>query len=365
MKLKRIFLALALSIGLAASAVAQQSQQPKADENPPKLAIESFTHDFGELDSGTPLRYAFKIKNEGKSNLLIQNVAPACGCTKGDFDKVIAPGKEGKIELAVEHTTGYQGEVSKTAAVTTNDPKFGAFNLILRARFKVAPRPGSDTAPASGSAPTAKMAGAFIVEPTDRWISSALVGNTTTSKIYLVNNDPKPYHIKKLDVGGTDFTAKLEPIQDGRRYEVVLSTNPELKPGQYHQKLLIMTDSPVTPVVPVQLDLTVFPRVFAMPTSIIMPTLPMNVDLSSINWPMINVRKVQATGLKIKSYTSSLPFIKLDLMTEKEGEFYQIKLTIDSSKIKEGEFKGKVHIETNDTNVPVIEVPVQGRFVKN
>jgi hypothetical protein len=273
----------------------------------------------------------------------------------------VPPGKEGKIELAVEHTDGYQGEVGKSAAVTTNDPKFTTFNLILRARFIMQPQPGAK-AP-STSTPTGKLAGAFIVEPTDRWISSVLVGNTTTSTFYVINNDPKPYHIKKIETTGTDFVAKLQPIQDGRRYEISLSTNPALKPGQYHQKLLITTDSPVTPEVPVQLDLTVFPRVFAMPTSIIMPALPMNVDLSSINWPMINVRKVQATGLKIKSYTSTLPFIKLDLLTEKEGEFYQIRLTIDNSKIKEGDFKGKVRIETNDVNVPLIEVPVQGRFV--
>jgi hypothetical protein len=272
----------------------------------------------------------------------------------------VPPGKEGKIELAVEHTDGYQGEVGKSAAVTTNDPKFTSFNLILRARFIMQPQPGNKP---STSTPTGKLAGAFIVEPTDRWISSVLVGNATTSTIYLINNDSKPFHVKKIEPGGTDFTTRLQTIQDGRRYEIVISTNPALKPGQYHQKLLILTDSPVTPEVPVQLDLTVFPRVIAMPTAIMMPTLPMNVDLSSINWPMINVRKVQATGLKIKSYTTTLPFIKLDLLTEKEGEFYQIRLTIDNSKIKEGEFKGKVRIETNDVDVPLIEVPIQGRFV--
>ncbi|MGA9773695.1 MAG: hypothetical protein WBV94_31985 [Blastocatellia bacterium] len=272
------------------------------------------------------------------------------------------PGKEGKIELAVEHTDGYQGEIGKSAAVTTNDPKNPTFNLILRARFLMPSQPANKE---SAGTPTGKLAGAFIVEPTDRWISSVLVGNTTTSTLYLVNNDPKPFHVKKIESDGTDFTATLQPIQDGRRYGIVVSTNPALKPGQYHQKLRILTDSPVTPEVPVQLDLTVFPRVFAMPTSILMPTLPVNVDLSSINWPMINVRKVQATGLKIKSYTTTLPFLKLDLITEKEGEFYQIRLTIDNSKIKVGEFKGKVRIETNDVSVPIIEVPIQGRFVDN
>jgi len=77
MKFARIFSALALAIMLASMATAQQPQQPKPAEGGPKLAIESFTHDFGEVKAGTPLRYTFKIKNEGKSDLLIQNVAPS------------------------------------------------------------------------------------------------------------------------------------------------------------------------------------------------------------------------------------------------------------------------------------------------
>jgi len=72
MKFARIFSALALAIVLASAAAAQQPQ-----EGGPKLVIESFTHDFGEVKAGTPLRYTFKIKNEGKSDLLIQNVAPS------------------------------------------------------------------------------------------------------------------------------------------------------------------------------------------------------------------------------------------------------------------------------------------------
>jgi hypothetical protein len=76
MKFMKVFPALALAILLAVSAAAQEKQQPKQAEATPKLAVESFTHDFGEVKAGTPLRYAFKIKNEGKSDLLIQSVTP-------------------------------------------------------------------------------------------------------------------------------------------------------------------------------------------------------------------------------------------------------------------------------------------------
>jgi hypothetical protein len=77
-------LVLALLTVLAGVAVAgQKPQQPNppsgadASVGPaPRLVIESLTHDFGEVKAGTPLRYAFKVKNEGKADLLINNVSP-------------------------------------------------------------------------------------------------------------------------------------------------------------------------------------------------------------------------------------------------------------------------------------------------
>ncbi|HKP86313.1 MAG TPA: DUF1573 domain-containing protein [Blastocatellia bacterium] len=76
MKFMKVFPAFALAILLAVSAAAQEKQQPKQAEGTPKLAIESPTHDFGEVKPGTPLRYAFKIKNEGKADLMILTVTP-------------------------------------------------------------------------------------------------------------------------------------------------------------------------------------------------------------------------------------------------------------------------------------------------
>lgn len=68
-------------LGTVASALQKQTPaQPGGGDEPsgaaPALVIESFTHDFGEVKAGTPLRYAFKVKNLGKANLLINNVAP-------------------------------------------------------------------------------------------------------------------------------------------------------------------------------------------------------------------------------------------------------------------------------------------------
>lgn len=272
------------------------------------------------------------------------------------------PGQEGKIELAVEHTEGYQGEVAKSANVSTNDPKLPSFNLVLRARFAAMEKaPGVPLAPPAP--PPLNPSAVFIVEPADRWTTSALAGGSAKNTLYLYNNQAEPIHIKHVVPGSSDFTATLQTIQDGKRYQLDVASNPALKPGHYTRTLKVATDSTVQPEVSIEIDLTVYPKVFASPTSIIMPPLPAAApDLSTINWPMIYVRKIREQGLKIKSYSSTVPFIKLELLTETEGQVYKIRLTLDQSKIKPGGFSGKIHIETNDADVPVIDVPIKGTF---
>lgn len=131
MKSKLTIVLFALLMVSAFSVAASETPQPGG----PKLVIASLEHSFGKVKPGTPLTYTFTIKNQGDSNLEITNVAPSCGCTTSEFDKVIAPGKEGKVILEVKKTDGYKGEVTKNATVTTNDPNHQTFQLILRANF--------------------------------------------------------------------------------------------------------------------------------------------------------------------------------------------------------------------------------------
>lgn len=267
------------------------------------------------------------------------------------------PGQEGKIELAVEHTEGLTGEVAKSASVSTNDPKNPNFNLILRARFKSDSPPGAPVTPGPLN-PNPVL----TVEPADRWITSALTGSSSSNTLYVYNPQPTPIRVKKVIPGGTDFTATLSTIQEGKRYQLMVASNPALKAGHYVQTVKVVTDSTAQPEVKIELDLTVIAKVFASPASIIMPPMSVTSDLSTISWPNIFVRRLREHGFQIKSYTSTLPFLKLELMTETEGQVYGIRLTLDTTKIKPGEFKGNIHIETNDPDVPVVDVPVQGSF---
>ena len=191
---------------------------------------------------------------------------------------------------------------------------------------------------------------------------SAKRGSSSSNTLHIINPQQTPVHLKNIIPGGTAFTATLNTIEAGKRYEVKVSSNPALKAGRYVQIVRVVTDSKVQPEVKIELELTVYPKVLASPASIIMPPLSITSDLANINWPTVFVRKLREHGFQITSYTSTLPFLKLELTTETEGQAYKIRLTLDPTKIKPGEFKGVIHIKTNDPDIPVVDVPVQASF---
>jgi len=55
-------------------------QDGKKAGGTPKLVMDSTEHDFGKVKEGDEPSYTFKVKNEGSTDLIIQNVSPACGC---------------------------------------------------------------------------------------------------------------------------------------------------------------------------------------------------------------------------------------------------------------------------------------------
>jgi len=90
--MKKIFLvASAFMLSLAAMA------QPKADDVA-KFNIEK--HDFGKIVVGTPVTYAFEIKNISDKPLVVENSWASCGCTTPEkIVDPIMPGATAKLKV--------------------------------------------------------------------------------------------------------------------------------------------------------------------------------------------------------------------------------------------------------------------------
>ena len=78
--------------------------------------------DVGNIPQGKPKLIRFEFTNTSKTPIIIENVAPSCGCTTANYSKEpIKPGKKGFVEAS--YNAANPGAFVKTVNVTTSDSK--------------------------------------------------------------------------------------------------------------------------------------------------------------------------------------------------------------------------------------------------
>lgn len=89
----------------------------------PKIAFETKSFNFGEIQEGKKVTHEFKFNNEGKTDLKIRKISASCGCTATSPSKrTIKPGSSGIIK-ATFNSAHKSGRQNKAITVITNDPK--------------------------------------------------------------------------------------------------------------------------------------------------------------------------------------------------------------------------------------------------
>lgn len=80
------------------------------------------TIDVGTIPQGKPKLIRFEFTNTSSKPIIIENVAPSCGCTTANYTKTpILPGKKGFVEAS--YNAASPGAFVKTVNVTTSDSK--------------------------------------------------------------------------------------------------------------------------------------------------------------------------------------------------------------------------------------------------
>ena len=89
-------------------------------ENPAQLVFKDSIYDFGTISQGEIVKYTFYFTNKGKSDLVLENVKPSCGCTIPEWPKhPIKPGEGGAIDVSF-NSDGKSGTLVKSITVTSN-----------------------------------------------------------------------------------------------------------------------------------------------------------------------------------------------------------------------------------------------------
>jgi len=264
------------------------------------------------------------------------------------FDSVIPPGQEGKITLTLI-AVGFTGLISKSVEVTTNDPQRPKFTLLLHAFIIVpGPHPG-------------RRVGPFVFTPSPRWSARVPRGGSAKTSFTIYNDGPQPVRLTQLIPGGEAFALDLETLQAGRLYVVTAKSAPSLLTGKYAQTVKLATESSEFPELSLQLEVTIIPPILAEPEALSFSDL----QLSSVGTDaqvesrFILIKQARGGRLEVKGVSVTLPFLKVVVEgVMVPGQVYRLKVDCDREKLTKGDYQGKIRVETNNPDAPVIEIPV-------
>jgi uncharacterized protein YdeI (BOF family) len=200
------------------------------------IKFKSTTIDFGEVESGKIVDINFEFENTGSDLLIIKNVIPACGCTTtGLAKKEYKAGEKGTISSKF-NTSGYNGKVSKTITVTSNDPDTAETRLTM-----------------SGTAIIKDFAQADL-KPDRINFDLVTVGKTYTRKLNLSNSGTNDLRIIEISCNPeVSLQFKTNTLAAKKTTEITLIFTPFAK-GTFNNMVKIRTNDYRNPYVFVRLE---------------------------------------------------------------------------------------------------------------
>ena len=238
-------LMLTLVVSTAALTVAHSRSATYAQPTP--RAVTPFTSfSFGDVYNGEVISQIFVLRNVGEAELRITDFVAGCGCEIVRGDKVIPPGKEGTATVEVQ-TISQSGEIHKIAILYTNDPERPTIVLSLIANvLRGAPlRRG-------------KYIGPIFLSPDTSAGLYAAAGKKATTEFSITSD--KPVKIIRVESVTKHFNSRIEEIEPGRNYKIVVESIPTETGGLYPDQLRVITDSEALRAFTIDLVVRVYPK---------------------------------------------------------------------------------------------------------
>lgn len=204
--------------------------------------------DFGSIWHGEPCELSIDLKNVGDAPLEIVEVRSSCGCTTGTPEKMrLEAGESTPLRVTYDTKRGVRS-VTQNLTIITNDP--GQRERVVAIRGEV--KNVYDGLPANN------LVLGMVPFDADIERSLELVSNMDESVILRLGPTP----------AGAPFDARLEPIEQGRRYRLVIRTRPPMKVGPVSEKIEIATTNLRFPTLTVPVNGRVMEHVGIVPPDI-------------------------------------------------------------------------------------------------
>ena len=226
----------------------------------PKLEISPGVFDFGLVWQGQAVEQHFTVKNLGAAPLTLA-LRSSCGCiVAGKPESPLAAGATTSFTLSfdtrsVHFQAGatpqdpYVAQVAKYVTLTTNDPDRPELRIEVRGTVRAL----------------------FLATPYDSFILPNLDEQARERSVMrLENKAGRPLKLNlRPDQHFDWFEVSLHELVPGLQYELALTTRPPLRRGSLQGTIELETDFTEVPVLKVNAQALVLPRIHVRPNRLI------------------------------------------------------------------------------------------------
>jgi hypothetical protein len=261
-----------------------------------------------------------------------------------DFDKVVPPGQEGKINVKIYGHKILHGHFEKSYTVTTNDPENERVVLKVAGDVKKVFDVSSDIA------------------------VSGFTDEDLEKEVILTNLLEKPIHLtgyrwSEKTVSTPELEklvgVKMETIERGRKYRLSVWNKEKLLPGHYLGDLFLKTDFPELGEKKVTVRFTVTPDVEVHPKTIIMREMMVEEGKSKSFDKRITIIAARADSLKILNVVPNREDITVNVQEVIPGKSYRCTVRVRPP-TQTGRFLGELKIYTNYPGYEELAVNITG-----
>lgn len=305
---------------------------PLADmTQPPTLWVSTNEWNFGEIWYGDPAEAEIEIRNVGGGVLRIQNVNTSCGCTVAQPSKhELASNESDKIKLTYNTKKGVQS-VNQEVTINSNDAKMPAAKVRVRGIVK-------------NYFSCTNVGNASII------FGQTISDAADTMTMELTNNLPEKVKPELVPLPeGSRFDVKLETVEEGSRYKLIVTTKPPMPMGPNVATITLKTGLERWPEQKFPVNANVTDRVSVVP-----PVIQVMKTNQHVARRVANISFLKDKPLKVKEVKVSNPAVTAKLLDQRPspqagGRFMAIPLELSVPTWEQFPREGvTVTIETED-----------------
>ncbi len=317
--------------------------QSARSQGQPKIDIPETRHDFGRVFERKQYIHDFVVYNRGDADLIIKNVRPGCGCTVTNYDELIPPGKQGKIEFVLDGEKVHD-QFNKNATVSSNDPVHPTMTIAVE----------GEEIPY------------LNVEPEGTVYLHGRYGEHVERALTISSNE-KDLDFKILNVTSNiddKITYKVVPSSTPGTYDVTIYKNPELPTLITYGNVYVHTTSKESPTTPIQVHIITKGNITVTPAQVNFGPVKFAAGAGAGEAVTRAVILSKSSGeFSVKDVVLSNPNFTASVEPVADGKQYRVQVTFKppvKTQVTQSETSEMI-IHTNDAEEPAIRVQVAAR----